>query len=45
AVFTASARTGRRVKVLAQLTQPMDHPVSIYHPEGEYLKGLVIQVE
>ena len=45
AVFTASARTGRRVKVLAQLTQPMDHPVSIYHPEGEYLKGLVIQVQ
>ncbi len=45
AVFTAAARTGRRVKVLAQLSQPMDHPVSIYHPEGEYLKGLVIQVE
>ncbi|MCM1520846.1 MAG: class I SAM-dependent rRNA methyltransferase [Lachnoclostridium sp.] len=45
AVFTAAARTGRRVRILAQLTQPMDHPVSIYHPEGEYLKGLVLYVE
>lgn len=45
AVFTAAARTGRRVRILAQLTQPMDHPVSIYHPEGEYLKGLVLYIE
>jgi len=44
-VFTASANTGRRVRVLHQLSQPSDHPVSIYHPEGEYLKGLVLQVE
>ncbi len=45
AVFTAAARTRRRVRILAQLTQPMDHPVNIYHPEGEYLKGLVLSVE
>lgn len=45
AVFTAAARTGRRVRILHQLTQPADHPVSIYHPEGEYLKGLVLYVE
>lgn len=45
AVFTAAARTGRHVRILHQLTQPADHPVSIYHPEGEYLKGLVLQVE
>ena len=43
-VFTAAANTGRQVKILHQLSQPPDHPVSIYHPEGEYLKGLVIQV-
>lgn len=44
-VFTAAANTGRKVSVLHQLTQPADHPVSIYHPEGEYLKGLVLYVE
>ncbi len=44
-VFTAAANTGRRVKILHQLTQPADHPVSIYHPEGEYLKGLALYVE
>ena len=44
-VFTAAANTGRRIKILHQLTQPADHPVSIYHPEGEYLKGLVMYVE
>ena len=45
AVFSAAAQTGRRVRILHQLTQPADHPVNIYHPEGEYLKGLVIYVE
>ena len=45
AVFSAAAQTGRRVRILHQLHQPMDHPVNIYHPEGEYLKGLVLQVE
>lgn len=45
AVFTAAAASGRHVRILHQLTQPVDHPVSIYHPEGEYLKGLVLQVE
>lgn len=45
AVFTAAARTGRRVRILHQLHQPADHPISIYHPEGEYLKGLVLEVE
>jgi 23S rRNA (cytosine1962-C5)-methyltransferase len=44
-VFAAAANTGRHVRILHQLTQPPDHPVSIYHPEGEYLKGLVVQVE
>ena len=44
-VFAASASTGRQVKILHQLTQPSDHPISIYHPEGEYLKGLVLRVE
>jgi 23S rRNA (cytosine1962-C5)-methyltransferase len=44
-VFAAAANTGRHVRILYQLTQPPDHPVSIYHPEGEYLKGLVLQVE
>jgi 23S rRNA (cytosine1962-C5)-methyltransferase len=44
-VFAAAANTGRNVRILHQLTQPGDHPVSIYHPEGEYLKGLVIYVE
>ncbi len=45
AVFTAAALSGRSVRILHQLTQPADHPVSIYHPEGEYLKGLVLYVE
>jgi 23S rRNA (cytosine1962-C5)-methyltransferase len=44
-VFVAAANTGRNVRVLHQLVQPPDHPVSIYHPEGEYLKGLVLEVE
>ena len=44
-VFVAAANTGRRVRVLHQMTQPADHPVSIYHPEGEYLKGLVLLVD
>lgn len=44
-VFTAAASTGRKVKILHQLTQPADHPISIFHPEGEYLKGLVLYVE
>ncbi len=44
-VFTAAANTGRKVRVLQQLSQPADHPVSIYHPEGEYLKGLVLKVD
>lgn len=44
-VFTAAANTGRKVKILHQLTQPADHPISIYHPEGDYLKGLVLYVE
>lgn len=45
AVFTAAAQTGRHVRILHQLHQPADHPINIYHPEGEYLKGLVLQVE
>lgn len=45
AVFTAAAISGRNVRILHQLTQPADHPVNIYHPEGEYLKGLVLYVE
>ncbi len=44
-VFTAAAMSGRNVRILHQLTQPADHPVNIYHPEGEYLKGLVLYVE
>ncbi len=44
-VFSAAASTGRHVRILNQLTQPADHPISIYHPEGEYLKGLVLYVE
>ncbi len=42
AVFTAAAQSGRSVRILHQLTQPGDHPVNIYHPEGEYLKGRII---
>ena len=45
AVFTAAAQSGRRVRILRQLHQPADHPINIYHPEGEYLKGLVLYVE
>lgn len=45
AVFTAAAQAKRKVRILHQLTQPIDHPISIYHPEGEYLKGLVLWVE
>ena len=45
AVFSAAAQSGRRIRILHQLTQPADHPVNIYHPEGEYLKGLVLYVE
>jgi len=44
-VFTAAAIAGRRVRILHQLSQPADHPINIYHPEGEYLKGLVLYVE
>ena len=45
AVFSAAAQTGRKVRILHQLTQPADHPINIYHPEGEYLKGLILYVE
>lgn len=45
AVFTAAAQAGRRVRILHQLHQSADHPINIYHPEGEYLKGLVLYVE
>lgn len=45
AIFSAAAQSKRNVRILHQLTQPADHPVNIYHPEGEYLKGLVLYVE
>lgn len=45
AVFTAAAQANRKVRILHQLHQPVDHPINIYHPEGEYLKGLVLYVE
>ena len=45
AVFTAATLAHRKVRLLHQLHQPADHPVNIYHPEGEYLKGLVLYVE
>lgn len=45
AVFTAAAQVGRKVRILHQLHQPADHPINIYHPEGEYLKGFVLYVE
>lgn len=45
AVFTAAAQSARSVRILHQLHQPADHPINIYHPEGEYLKGLVLYVE
>ncbi|MDR1344565.1 MAG: class I SAM-dependent rRNA methyltransferase [Tannerellaceae bacterium] len=44
-VFSAAAQSGRSVRILHQVTQPADHPVNIYHPEGEYLKGLILHVE
>jgi len=44
-IFSAASDAKRNVRILHQLTQPADHPISIYHPEGEYLKGLVLQVE
>jgi 23S rRNA (cytosine1962-C5)-methyltransferase len=44
-VFAAAADAGRNVRIVNQLNQPADHPVNIYHPEGEYLKGLQIWVE
>lgn len=45
AVFSAAAQTGRKVRILDRLNQPADHPVNIYHPEGSYLKGLLLYVE
>ena len=45
ALFSAAAQVGRSVRILHQLHQPQDHPINIYHPEGEYLKGLVLYVE
>ena len=45
AVFSAAAQTGRRVRILDRMNQPADHSVSIYHPEGEYLKGLLLYIE
>lgn len=45
AVFSAAAQSRRNVRILHQMTQPADHPINIYHPEGEYLKGLVLYVE
>ena len=45
AVFSAAAQSGRTVRILHQLTQPADHPVNLFHPETEYLKGLVLYVE
>ncbi len=44
-IFSAAAKTGRAVRILHQMEQPADHPLNIYHPEGEYLKGLVLYVE
>jgi 23S rRNA (cytosine1962-C5)-methyltransferase len=44
-IFTAAAGTGRQVRILYQMDQPPDHPVSVYHPEGEYLKGLVLKID
>lgn len=45
AVFSAATQVGRKVRILHQLHQPQDHPINIYHPEGEYLKGLVLEIE
>jgi len=44
-IFTAAANTGRNVRILHQMNQPVDHPINVYHPESEYLKGLVVYVE
>jgi 23S rRNA (cytosine1962-C5)-methyltransferase len=44
-IFTSAAIAKRKVRIIGQLTQPADHPINIYHPEGEYLKGLVVYVE
>ena len=44
-VLTAAVQTGRSVRILRQMRQASDHPISIYHPEGEYLKGLLLYVE
>ncbi|HQF27768.1 MAG TPA: methyltransferase, partial [Bacteroidia bacterium] len=44
-IFQAAVQAGRNVRIMHQVTQPADHPVSIYHPEAEYLKGLVLFVE
>ena len=44
-VFSAAAQCGRSVRILDRLNQPCDHSVNIYHPEGEYLKGLLLYVE
>ena len=44
-VFSAAADSGRSVRIIQQLTQPLDHPINIYHPEGEYLKGLLLYVD
>jgi 23S rRNA (cytosine1962-C5)-methyltransferase len=45
AVFTAALATGRSCRILHRMTQPADHPINMYHPEGEYLKGLVLLIE
>ena len=45
AVFSAATQVGRKVRILHQLHQPQDHPINIYHPEGEYLKGLILYIE
>ncbi|MDE5743228.1 MAG: class I SAM-dependent rRNA methyltransferase, partial [Bacteroidales bacterium] len=45
AVFSAAAASGRRVRIVQMLSQGADHPINIYHPEGEYLKGLLLYVE
>jgi 23S rRNA (cytosine1962-C5)-methyltransferase len=45
AIFSAAMQAGRKIRILHQLHQPADHPINIYHPEGEYLKGLVVYVE
>ena len=45
AIFSAAAQSGRSVRIIGRMTQPVDHPVNIYHPEGEYLKGLILYVE